>query len=178
MVKRREISVREAVRRNNIPASTISSWMKHFKADPSFINKNNRKCEFMEINVADYLDDLAIISAKKEIEILHRTLDDEVKYEGVDVDKDLYMFLLIEDLASASCKRRNIMPFTVDQLEYEILENLRVVLLNDFDESIDDDHSDSLNDSFGDTTIVSSSDSDSVSICDFATVLTSDSYSV
>ena len=127
------------MRRNSIPASTISSWMKRFKADPSFINKHNRKCEYMEINVSDYLDDLAIISANKEIEILHRTLDNEVKYGGVDMDKEMFMFLLIEDLTLESCKRRNIMPFTIDQFEYEILENLRVALLNDYDESIDDE---------------------------------------
>ena len=177
MVKRREISVREAARRNIIPASTISSWMKTYRKDPSFINKNNRRCDFIDLDISEYLDDLAVASANAEIEILQQIPDNEVKYKGVEMDKNIYMFLLIQDLTFASCGRRNIMPFTIDKFEFDILENLRVSLLNNYDESNDDDHdssgSDSLNSSFSDSTSVSSSES-----VYFGSVLTSDSYSV
>ena len=54
--------------------------MKRFKEDPSFINKYHRRCDFVEVNVSEYLDDLAITDANKCIEMLHNTPDNEVKY--------------------------------------------------------------------------------------------------
>lgn len=137
--------MRAASTKFGIPTSTISRWMKIFKADPSFVNKNQRNCKYVDINMSDYLDNMAVQSALDEIDKMEKTNDINISYKGIDMEKDIYMFLIIEDLAKASCERRGMLPFPTDELDYIVIENIRVNLLNEYDAASSDSESESDN---------------------------------
>ena len=122
---------------------TICRWMKSFKADPSFVNKNQLNCKYIDVNVSDFLDDMAVQSAIEEIGTLVETDDENVRYEGVHTEKDVDMYLVIEDLANASCERRGKLPFPTDELGYKVIENIRVALINEYDAISSDSESES-----------------------------------
>ena len=137
-IKKKEYSIRGASKTFGIASSTICRWMKNFKADPSFTNKNQRNCDFVDINVPDYLDSTAVQSAIAEIDRLDSMDDESVIYKGCHMEKDMYMYLIIEDLAKDSCQRRGKLPFATDELDYKIIENIRINLMNEYDATSSD----------------------------------------
>ena len=54
------------------------------------------------------------------------------------MEKDIYMYLVIEDLAKDSCQRRGKLPFSTDELDYNVIENIRVNLMNEYDAASSD----------------------------------------
>ena len=140
-IKKKEYSIRGASKKFHLASSTICRWMKSFKADLSFINKNQWNCDFLDINNLDYLDGTAVESAIAEIGRLDNMDDTTVSYKGCHTEKDMYMYLFIEDLAKDSCQRRGKLPFTKDELDYKVIENLRVNLMNEYDAASSDSES-------------------------------------
>ena len=122
-----EFSIRKA-------ASTVFGWMEHFKTDPSFKIKKR-----LNIRVTDYFDDMGRQLANQKIEELSRSTDDTAIFCGVTMEKNIFMHLVIEDLANASCIRRKKLPFLCQDLSFNIVESLRLGLISEYDAETSED---------------------------------------
>ena len=128
------MTIRKAATTNKFAAPTIFGWMKHFKQDPSFKMKI---CS--TVLVSDYLDDVGRQQAHEKIDELNQSPDDTVTYCGVTVNKITCMHLVIEDMANASCIRRERLPFLCQDLNHSVVESLRLNLIREYDTELSDD---------------------------------------
>ena len=128
------MSIRMAATANSVAASTVFGWMEHFITDPSFKIKKR-----INISVSDYLDDVGKQLANEKTEELNRSTDDTAIYCGVTMEKNICMHLFIEDLANASCIRRERLPFLCQDLNFNVVESLRLCLITEYDAETSDD---------------------------------------
>ena len=78
--------------------------------------------------------------AYQKIDDLNESLDDDmIMHCGVSMRKKTFMHLYIEDLANASCERRLKLPFLCQDLNYDVVENLRLTLISAYYAEFSDD---------------------------------------
>ena len=97
------------------------------------------------MSVNDYLDDVGRQMAYQKMDDLNESLDDDmIIHCGVSMRKKIFMHLYIEDLANARCERRQKLPFLCQDLNYDVVENLRLSLISAYDAEFSDDKNTSI----------------------------------